>query len=79
MVTGAAWVTTYIRDGLPRCARNDGGRTRNDGMVRAFSYISLQFLTRQFNRLVQLGLQGFARRQQCEVVSYPDVALGQLQ
>ena len=38
--------------------------------------IALQFHPGQFNGLVQLGLQGFARREQGEVVGHPDVALG---
>ena len=38
--------------------------------------IALQFQPGKFDGLVQLGLQGFARRQQGEVVGHPDVALG---
>ena len=38
--------------------------------------IALQFQPGQFDGLVQLGLQGFARREQGEVVGNPDVALG---
>ena len=41
--------------------------------------IALQFQPGKFDGLVQLGLQGFARREQGEVVGHPDVALGQLQ